>query len=136
MRRQKNEKMGVSCDLMENSIERGQELDMSEECQACLDKIVRSNRDVILLFILRERPMCGYDLIKEIFSRYNVFLSQGTVYPILYSLEEEGVLRAEFNKGNMRSKSYSITTEGKRFTEEKFEGFIKALEYSLSLFRR
>jgi len=121
---------------MENSLEGGRGLELSSECQACLDRIVRSNRDIILLSILWERPMCGYDLIKEIFSRYNVFLSQGTVYPILYSLEEEGILRAEFNKGNMRSKSYSITPEGKRFTEEKFEGFIKALEFSLSFFRR
>jgi hypothetical protein len=32
----------------------------------------------------------GYDAIKEVFLRCNVFQSQGNVYPILYSLEERG----------------------------------------------
>jgi DNA-binding PadR family transcriptional regulator len=75
--------------------------------------------------------MCGYDVIKEIFLRCNVFLSQGNVYPVLYSLEEEGILRAEFTKGNMRSKLYFVTPEKKETVQNKIDLFAKAMESML-----
>jgi DNA-binding PadR family transcriptional regulator len=76
---------------------------------------------------LAERPMCGYDLIKEIFSKCDVFLSQGTVYPVLYTLEDEGLLYAEYGKSNMRTKKYRLTPEGRKIAEKKIEDFSKAL---------
>jgi PadR family transcriptional regulator PadR len=112
-----------------------QDIDVSGECQACLDRMVKANREVILLSLLKERPLCGYDIIKEIFSKYNVFLSQGTVYPILYALEEEGVLRAEYSRGNMRSKTYTLTPKGALLTEEKLDGFRRSLDYMLTIFK-
>jgi PadR family transcriptional regulator PadR len=101
-----------------------------------IDRIVKANRDVIVLSVIAETPMCGYDLIKEIFERYNVFLSQGTIYPILYSLEEEGILRAEYGKGNMRTKIYSITSQGRHIVDKKFDDFINAMEHINSIFKR
>jgi DNA-binding PadR family transcriptional regulator len=77
---------------------------------------------------LVEKQMCGYDLIKEIFSRCDVFLSQGTVYPVLYTLEGEGLLHAEYSKGDMRSKKYSLTLKGRKIAEKEIEDFSKALE--------
>jgi DNA-binding PadR family transcriptional regulator len=80
--------------------------------------------------------MCGYDIIKEIFSKYDVFLSQGAVYPILYTLEEEGILRAEYSKGDMRSKNYSLTTTGRDLVNKDTEEFLRALEQLSILMRR
>ncbi|TFH48636.1 MAG: PadR family transcriptional regulator, partial [Methanothrix sp.] len=85
---------------------------------------------------LLEKQMCGYDIIKEIFSRCDVFLSQGTVYPILYTLEEEGMLHAEYSKGDMRSKKYSLTPRGREAAEKDVEDFAKALEQVSILVKR
>ncbi len=97
-----------------------------------IQNVVKSHLDVIILSLLSEKPMCGYDLIKEIFEKYNVFLSQGTVYPLLYSLKDEGIVQAEFMKGNMRTKMYAVTQEGKQIIEKKIDEFIEAEEYILN----
>ncbi|HII07910.1 MAG TPA: PadR family transcriptional regulator [Methanotrichaceae archaeon] len=96
------------------------------------ERIIKTNLEIIILSMLRRNPMCGYDLIKIIFTKYNVFLSQGTVYPLLYSLKNEGILQAEFNPGNMRSKIYSITKEGETVVEDRLNEFIRAEEYILN----
>jgi PadR family transcriptional regulator, regulatory protein PadR len=123
---------------MKNSIESESNLCESEEdyCQKFIDRIIKANREVFILSTLLERQMCGYDLIKEIFSKCDVFLSQGTVYPILYTLEEEGLLHAEYSKGDMRSKKYSLTTRGREIAEKDVEFFSKALEQISLLVKR
>jgi DNA-binding PadR family transcriptional regulator len=73
-------------------------------------------------------PMSGYDLIKEIFSKYDIFLSQGTVYPVLYALEDVGLLQAELRKDDLRIKRYSLTPEGKKIAENEITNFVQALE--------
>ncbi len=118
-----------------NGLEESQGIpdDSTGEYDRFLDKIIKANREIIVLSILIEKPMCGYDLIKEIFAKSQVFLGQGAVYPILYSLEEEGLLRAEFGRGNMRTKKYHITPAGKEIVQMKRECFIKALAYVSNL---
>jgi PadR family transcriptional regulator, regulatory protein PadR len=108
---------------LENIYESG-----DEEYKKFIERIVKANREIFVLNVLADKPMCGYDVIKEIFMRCNVFLSQGNVYPILYSLEEEGIIRAEFTRGNMRSKLYFITEESRETVQKRIEAFIKAME--------
>jgi len=97
--------------------------------------VIKNHLEIIILSILAERPMCGYDLIKEIFAKYDVLLSQGIVYPFLYFLKEEGILQAEYLKGNMRTKIYSATQEGKQIIKKRVYEFIEAEEYILSSIR-
>jgi CheY-like chemotaxis protein len=97
-----------------------------------IEDIVKSHLEIIILKILYERPMCGFELIKEIFMRYNVMLSQGTVYPFLYSLKEEGIVNVGFMKGNLRTKIYSASQEGKQIIEKRINEFIDAEEYILN----
>jgi len=113
------------------------ELDESREddYRQIMDKIIKINREIFMLSALSERSMCGYDLIKEIFHRCDVFLSQGSVYPILYSLEEEGILQAEFNKGDMRTKKYSFTPKGRQIAQKKLDEFTRAMEEVLALIK-
>lgn len=73
---------------------------------------VLENIREIVVSMLREQPMCGYDLIKAVYQRYDVVVSQGRVYPLLYSLEMRGVLRSEL-KGNTQTKVYSVTPKPK-----------------------
>lgn len=123
---------------MKNSMESETNLCGSDDeyCQKFIDRIIKANREVFILSSLLDRQMCGYDLIKEIFSKCDVFLSQGTVYPILYTLEEEGLLHAEYSKGDMRSKKYSLTDRGREIAEKDVEFFSKALEQISLLVKR
>ena len=107
-----------------------------DNCKKFVDKIIKANRGVFMMCSLLEKQMSGYDIIKEIFSRCDVFLSQGTVYPILYTLEEEGLLHAEYSKGDMRSKKYSLTPRGREIAEKDVEDFAKSLEQISFLLKR
>jgi PadR family transcriptional regulator, regulatory protein PadR len=123
---------------MNPSVENVPDLCESQEdcCKQFVDRIIKTNREIFIMLSLLEKQMCGYDIIKEIFSRCDVFLSQGTVYPILYTLEEEGMLHAEYSKGDMRSKKYSLTPRGREAAEKDVEDFAKALEQVSFLVKR
>jgi len=99
-------------------------------------EIVKGNLEVIVLSLLSEKSMCGYDVIKEISNKYRVLVSQGTIYPLLYSLTKDGVLRAEFEKGNMRSKIYSPTEKGIKIIENKFNEAISSAEYLIHTLKK
>ncbi|TFH50180.1 MAG: hypothetical protein E4G89_03735 [Methanothrix sp.] len=115
---------------MKTSIQNGADLSEFQEdnCKKFIHRIIKTNREVFMMSSLMEKQMCGYDFIKEIFSKCDVFLNQGTVYPVLYTLEGEGLLHAEYSKGNMRSKMYSLTLRGRKIAERDVEDFSKALE--------
>jgi len=101
------------------------------QLDSVVEKLIKDNLTIIVLCMLKDTSMCGYDIIKKIFEDHNVFLSQGTVYPLLYSLKEEGILKAEHNRGNMRSKMYSITDEGMFVVEDRINNFVQAGDYFL-----
>lgn len=107
-----------------------------DNCKKFVDKIIKANREIFMMSFLLKKQMCGYDLIKDIFSKCDVFLSQGTVYPVLYTLEGEGLLHAEYSKGDMRSKKYSLTLNGREIAEKDVEDFVKALEQVSLLLKR
>ena len=117
-----------SCDLKcaESPKELGIE---NSKLNPFVEAIVKPHLEIIILSLLLEKPMCGYDIIKTIFSRYGVSLSQGTVYPRLYSLREEGVLEAGYLRANMKTKRYSLTEEGMEITIQKKAEFNKAINY-------
>ena len=123
---------------MNTSVENVPDLCESQEdyCKKFIDRIIKTNREVFIMCSLLEKQLCGYDIIKEIFSRCDVFLSQGTVYPVLYTLEEEGLLHAEYSKGDMRSKKYSLTAKGRDIAEKYVEDFAKTLEQISFLVKR
>ncbi len=69
----------------------------------------------ILALISREE-MYGYQIINELSSRNGLVTSEGTVYPILSRLKEEGLVKTiwqESAKGHPR-KYYYITDKGRR----------------------
>ncbi len=100
-----------------------------------LEEFVKRHLDTLVLSMLRERPMCGYDVIKTIYQRYHTFLSQGTVYPLLYSLEGQGFLAMAKAEGE-RSKVYTLTDEGKRAADRKIDEFVRAQRYLLESIRK
>jgi DNA-binding PadR family transcriptional regulator len=101
-----------------------------------VEDIVKNHLEIIILSLLLEKSMCGYDLIKEIITKYNVMVSQGTVYPLLYSLKGEGIIHMESMKGDMKTKRYSITEDTRNDIEKKIDGYIKTEEYILNSIKK
>jgi DNA-binding PadR family transcriptional regulator len=72
----------------------------------------------VILRLLEEKPRHGYDIIKELESRFGGTYapSPGTVYPTLTMLEDLGYARSVPEEGG--KKIYEITDEGKRHLAE------------------
>ncbi len=87
-------------------------------------EIKRSFLRYIVLKIIKDKPIHGYDIIKtvELLSKGHWTPSAGSIYPILESLESKGFIQSEEID---RRKVYSITPEGMaaldHMTQEKLE---------------
>ena len=68
------------------------------------------------LALLIERPMHGYEMIKEIEERTEGLWrpSAGSIYPTLALLEDEGLIRGEESEGKRR---FALTDEGRQQAE-------------------
>lgn len=73
-----------------------------------------------LLAVLEERPMHGYDLIRELEQRSGGMWrpSPGSIYPTLQMLEDEGLVTAEERDGK---RVYSVTDAGRVELESRRE---------------
>ena len=83
--------------------------------------LVRGSVVPIVLAMLKERPMYGYEIVKLVNARTNGRLEwkEGTLYPALHGLEARGLVRGRWAEalaaeaaGRMR-KYYSITHKGR-----------------------
>ena len=73
--------------------------------------------EILVLQLLSQKPMYGYQLIMELkeLSHEMFTLKEGTLYPILYRLEDDGMLVSEWSQPSGKSvskKYYKITDEG------------------------
>ena len=87
----------------------------------------------LVLHLLEERPMHGYEIIKALEERYHGVYkpSAGAIYPALRSLLNKGFLSVS---GEERRKTYRITREGKAYLrsrrkemEQRFRMFEKMI---------
>jgi DNA-binding PadR family transcriptional regulator len=71
-----------------------------------------------VLALLADRPMHGYEMIKEIEERSDGAWtpSAGSIYPTLQMLEDEGLIRGEDSDGKRR---FSLTDTGRTEQEQK-----------------
>jgi PadR family transcriptional regulator PadR len=79
--------------------------------------------EIIILRLIKRRPSYGYELLTELERKSGRFFSlrEGTLYPILYRLEDEGLIRAQWNTGESRGtpkKIYAITPKGRETLEQ------------------
>jgi len=70
----------------------GDRMDSSAISRDSIKKIVKDNLEAIILALLHREPMCGADIISIIHREFNILLSPGTIYPLLHSLDEEGLV--------------------------------------------
>ncbi len=72
----------------------------------------------VILRLLEEKPRHGYEIIKDLESRFggSYAPSPGTVYPTLTMLEDLGYAKVVPEEGG--KKIYEITDEGRRYLQE------------------
>ena len=84
--------------------------------------------DMLILHLLVERDMYGYEMVTELASRSNeVFqLKEGTLYPLLHRLEKDGSVSAyeEKKEGRVR-RYYRLTRKGGEKLRERTEAWEK-----------
>lgn len=66
--------------------------------------------------LLRRRTMYGYELVAEVAKKSDgvLKLGQSTLYPLLYNLEAQGLVKSEWQAGDSGRdrKYYSLTDDG------------------------
>ena len=86
---------------------------------------------MLVLALLKEREMYGYQIIEELERRSNqVFrLQEGTLYPLLHSLERDKLVtaREQETPGGRKRRYYRITAAGLRALEEKRAVYSRAV---------
>lgn len=88
-------------------------------------ELLKGSTTMLILNLLDKKSMYGYQMIKELSEKSkNVFeLKEGTLYPILHSLEEKGLVESYWEDTLSRKrKYYSITKLRKENFKRKTRG--------------
>jgi DNA-binding PadR family transcriptional regulator len=91
--------------------------DIIEPLRAGRAALRRGNVRLLILAVLRDQPMHGYQVIQELEARTGGRWrpSAGSIYPTLQQLEDEGLLSAKEVDGR---KTYALTTYGQTAAAE------------------
>jgi DNA-binding PadR family transcriptional regulator len=83
---------------------------------------------LLILHLLRDKPLHVYGLIKSLEKITGLKPSPGAIYPALKALERAGLVEAqEVEQGGRRSRVFRLTEEGARYLEERGEELEEAL---------
>ena len=101
------------------------------------NELIRGSIEIIVLKLLLEDDMYGYQMIKQVNERSNGFFEwrEGSLYPCLHKLECDGLVDSYVKEsgGRMR-RYYSLTKKGREVAAARTEGareFCKALMFLL-----
>jgi PadR family transcriptional regulator len=97
--------------------------------------LVQGTLDLLLLKILTLEPLNGFAIsvrLKQV-SGDVLQVSDGSLYPALHKLEQEGWIKAEWkpSENNRRAKFYSLTRMGRRHLERETDNW-KRLSSAIS----
>lgn len=86
-------------------------------------ELLKGSTTILILSLLNNKEMYGYEMIKEIEVRSKGVFSfkEGTLYPILHGLENENYIESYWDsgEGKRKRKYYKITESGKKILKEK-----------------
>lgn len=94
-------------------------------------ELLKGTTVLLILKLLNDGDKYGYEMTKalEVHSDNLFTLKEGTLYPILHSLESQGMIESYWEEtvAVRKRKYYRITNEGKKLLKDKKEEW---LEYS------
>ena len=75
------------------------------------ERIIKNFMDIIIMTELRNGSLSGYDVISYIHNKFNLLVSSGTVYSLLYSLERNSLVEGVWEE---RKRVYKLTQKGEK----------------------
>ena len=86
-------------------------------------ELMKGSIDSLLLCLIGQQPMYGYQIIKELGKRSEGYfkLKEGTLYPALYRLEKSGLTQGKWQtlSGGRQRRYYHITEKGYSMLSER-----------------
>ena len=86
-------------------------------------ELIRGVAEPIILALVSERPMYGYEIIKVVNERTNGAFDwkEGTLYPCLHRLEGDGLITSQWRTAETGKdrKYYALTRKGARALQER-----------------
>lgn len=90
-------------------------------------ELLKGSTSMLVLSLLENENMYGYQMIKELSRKSKELfeLKEGTLYPILHTLEQKNYIISYWDEtGAKKRKYYSITKDGKKILKSKKEEWI------------
>lgn len=98
-------------------------------------QMLKGSVSLMVLDLVATRDMYGYQIIHELETRSDktFLLKEGTLYPVLHSLEEQGLLSSYWvaPKNGRKRKYYNVTDKGKgelAFKKQQWQDFSRAVD--------
>ncbi|WP_297091594.1 PadR family transcriptional regulator [Thermococcus sp.] len=94
---------------------------MTTPMERLKNKITKEVLWLYILRLLKERPMYAYELKERIKEAFNFEPATVSSYVVLYKLEKDGYVTAEWQEsetGKPSRKYYKLTPEGEKLFEE------------------
>ena len=86
-------------------------------------ELLKGSTDSLLLCLINNQPMYGYQIIKEIEKKSNGYFQfkEGTLYPALHRLEKAGLLQGRWQRlpSGQERRYYYITAKGQKALVER-----------------
>jgi PadR family transcriptional regulator, regulatory protein PadR len=97
-------------------------------------EFLKGSLDLMLLALLSEQPMYGYQIVKEIRLRSveAIQLKEGSLYPALHRLEQAGLIEGYWQRRDdgVDRRYYRLTAQGREALAEKrasWQQFVAAM---------
>ena len=77
-------------------------------------ELIKGSSIILILKMLEKEAMYGYQMIKTIEEKSNKIFQwkEGSLYPILYSMEKKGYIKSFWKEDKRKRKYYEITDNG------------------------
>ncbi len=96
------------------------------------ERIVKSFMDIFILAEMSDGPLSGYDLVGIIHKKFNLLMSSGTIYSILYSLERDELVKGRWTQ---RRRAYTLTEKGEKTLQNFSETYDTIHGFIVHLFK-
>ena len=88
-------------------------------------ELLKGNTETLLLSLLTEEPMYGYQIVKEMENRSSGYFQfkEGTLYPALHRLEKAGWVNGTWGEAptGVPRRYYHITIKGEKVLKERLQ---------------
>ncbi len=104
---------------------------MSDPIGRLRDKLTKEVLWIYILNLLRERPMYAYELKEKIKDKFGFEPATVSSYVVLYKLEKDGYVTAEWQEsetGKPSRKYYKLTKKGRELFQEGLEFLRNTIE--------